>query len=102
MLLPLVPTVLDEPPSRVHQEVEAAIRMPVHLAVYVSHRSGQAWELLEPTHQRAVEVRLRGLRSEREHESVPRVHEGLQVIGVAGPEQDTAQHKIRPNSRYGP
>ena len=83
MLLLLVPTVLDEPPSRVHQKVEAAVRMPIHLVVHMSHRSGQAWKLLESTHQRAVEVRLRGFRIESEHESVLRVHEGLLVLVLA-------------------
>ena len=83
VLLPLVPTVLEEPPSNVYQEVEATVRMPVHLAVHVSHCRGQARELLEPIHPRAVALRLRRLRVEREHESGPRVHDGLQVLVLA-------------------
>ena len=57
--------------------------MPVLLAVHVSHCGGQAGELLETIHQRAVEVRLCGLRLERDHEGVPRVHEGFQVFTLA-------------------
>ena len=75
VLLSLVPTVLDKPSSHVYQKVEASGVVPVLQAVPVSHRSTQAGELLEPSHQSAVEVRLRGLRFEREHEGVPRVHQ---------------------------
>ena len=71
VLLSLVAADLDGPPRRVHEEVETAVRMPGLLAVHVSHRGGQAGELLETTHQRAVEVRLRGLRLEPNHEGVP-------------------------------
>ena len=57
--------------------------MAVDLAVHVGHRGGQAGDLLEAGHESRVEVRLRRLGLEGEHEGVPRGHEGLQVLVLA-------------------